>query len=174
MVRSVHRKSFECFLQALIREACFMCRYFAPKWTVNIFEEFWFRFVLASWLIQLKCRLADTNYYTYTQVPVQVSWFVEPRGAPWWAMMSFPVDERPEAPTVGLSGPVSSFFSSVYRGTWLSRYPVFLCSRRRLCVTLCLHKGSQWQRCSGGGGGGGGGGSDSSQKKGRAWPSAEH
>lgn len=64
MVCNVHRKPFECFLQALIREVCFMCRYFAHKWTVNIF---WFRFVFASWLILLKCWSAQTNYYTYTQ-----------------------------------------------------------------------------------------------------------
>lgn len=161
MVCSVHRKPFACFLHALIREACFMHWYFAHKWTVNIV---WFGFVFASWLILLKCWLAETNYYTCTQV----SWFVEPRGAPWWAMMSFPVDEPPEGPTAGLRG--RCHHSSVaYMGeTWLSWYPVFLCSQRRLCMTLCLHKSSQWQRC------GGGGGLKFRPKKGRDWPSAEH
>lgn len=51
--------------------------------------------------------------------------------------MSFPVDERPEGPTAGLSGSVSSFFSSVYEGNMailISR--VSLQSEEVVCDTL--------------------------------------
>lgn len=120
-------------------EACFMCRYSAHKWTVNIF---WFRFVFASWLILLKCWLAETNDYTCTQV----SWFVEPHGAPW---LGSDVISSGWTPRGGRCHHSSVAYT---RETWLSWYPVFLCSLRRLCMTLCLHKSSQWQRCGGGGG----------------------
>lgn len=51
--------------------------------------------------------------------------------------MSFPVDERPEGPAVGLSGPVSSFFSSVYGGNMaISISRVSLRSEEVVCDTL--------------------------------------